>query len=755
VTAPEDRRRPFTFDRRHFLAAAGVTFTVTALGGRSGKPTDRSGKPAARSACRDDLLTAATGAPSFPPTLTALQPKSPQDIQALLDYDPTADPNARYMRCQVPIAPRAMLPASTQANPKLDVRPEILSLNGFYNQFIKDAPWIGDTRYGYDQRPYITRFAQYQDYLGGWSGAQTIANPAYVDVAHRNGALGLGIIFQPYFSPTPGAVPDFITQDAGGNFLVGDKLVDLAAYFGYDGYFLNIEEITLTAWQASSLAAMFDSMHERARAKGMPTFYLQIYDAIWTDGTALYEERFDVHNAGWVVPGQRVDSIFIDYAWPQNFADPDYAHNTDYVATSVALAEQRSLDPFNVLFFGLDVEEENDGVHANALDYYADQVIPLNGDAPALASLALFAQSDRLFIRTRDQLGPLASNENDLISAIYVGDRKYWSGKAENPAIPATPVHPTVHQVVSPNWTPQYGVANFIPERTVLTSLPFTTRFNTGQGEQFFLAGSLAADRVWYSMSAQDMLPSWQWWTRDLSGGTGTGQLLNVDYDHTLAYDGGSCLHIAGRLSRAANTEVRLFKTAFDASQPAVISLLAHAGTAGSINYLRAGVSYLDQPTMTQWLTPSRPPHKLAHGWHRIDFDVTSRPGTLITALSIGALTPPGYSARQYSVYIGELRITAASRSPVLRAPQALTVDSARPSGNGSGPGLTVALSWQLAAGGVWYYDLRTSTSRPQWLGRVFGDAYVVDAIAHGTRIALVPVGFDGREGRHAVITVE
>ncbi|MFI1092480.1 hypothetical protein [Streptomyces sp. NPDC020917] len=744
--SPEPRL-PFTMHRRGFLTAAGATLMATAAGTWGGR-TAAAAEPQPRGAAP------AGAAPSFPPTQTELQPGSPAGVQALLAYDADADPNAPYMRSHVQRARRIDLPASTQANPRLSPRPQVLVLNPFYDQLQEDMHAIQDTRYGFDRYPYITRFAQYQDYVCGWNGAQNVPNTAYVDAAHRNGALALGIVFQPYFSPAPGADTDFIAKDSKGNYLVGDKLVDLAAYFGYDGYFLNIEGMTITRGQADDLAAMFESMHARAHAKGMPDFYLQVYDALWTDGSGEYENRFDEHNAGWIVPGREVDSMFINYAWPQNFPQQGWTHpEEDYVAPSVALAEQRGLDPFQTLFFGLDIGEENDGVHANAVDYYAEQVIPLNGERPPVASLALFVQTDRTIQRTRAELGSQASDLAALQEAVHIADRRFWSGKAENPAVPATPVHPTVEQVLSPDWVPQYGIANFITERSVVGTLPFTTRFNTGQGDRFFLRGAQAGKRVWYSLSIQDVLPTWQWWTRDLDGKTGAEGLLHVDYDQSVAYDGGSSLRLSGPLSQGGGTEVRLFKTAIDADRPVVVSLLVRDGSPGSTGLLRVGVSYADAPDRTVWLT-ARGRRADEGGWRRLEFEAAPRHGGLITAVSVGVVAPSdsGAPLGDCSVYVGELRIAAPGAAQRPSVPTGLRVDASAPSAGGSG--LTVGLRWRSASEGVWYYDLRTVGASPQWLGRISGDAYVLDAIVPGTRVALVAVAPDGTESEPAVVTV-
>ncbi|MGW1007785.1 endo-beta-N-acetylglucosaminidase [Streptomyces sp. NPDC002520] len=735
--------------RRGFLAAAGATLAATAAGTWGGQ-TAAAAEPQPRGAAP------AGTAPSFPPTQTELQPGSPEGVQALLDYDIAADPNAPYMRSQVRRARRIDLPAATQANPRLSPRPQIFSLNTFYWPIQADAPSFRHTRYGFDQYPYITRFAQYQDYVGDWMGLSgrndCTPNAACVDATHRNGALALGTVFQPYFSATPGAVTDFIAKDSKGNYLVGDKLVDLAAYFGYDGYFLNIEGKTFTRGQADDLAAMLESMHARAHAKGMPAFYLQMYDALWRDGKGEYENRFDEHNAGWIVPGREVDSMFINYAWPQNFPEKGWTHpEEDYVAPSVALAEQRGLDPFQTLFFALDIGEENDGVHANAVDYYADQVIPLNGERPPTASLALYSQSDRLVRRTQAELGSKASDLAALQEAVHIADRKFWSGKAENPAVPATPVHPTVEQVLSPTWDPQYGIANFITERSVVGTLPFTTRFNTGQGDRFFLRGAQAAQRVWYSLSIQDVLPTWQWWTRDLDGRTSAAGLLHIDYDHAVAYDGGSSLRLSGPLRQGAGTEARLFKTAIDADRPVVVSLLVRDGSPGSTGLVRVGVSYGGAPDRTVWLT-AKSRRADAGGWRRLEFEAAPRRGALITAVSVGVAASSGAPRGNYSVYVGELRITRRGAAHHPSAPAGLRVDASAPSDSGSG--LTVGLRWRSARDGVWYYDLRTAGASPKWLGRISGDAYVLDAVAPGTRVALVAVAPDGTESEPAVVTV-
>ncbi|MFC7620590.1 hypothetical protein [Microlunatus sp. GCM10028923] len=732
---------PFTFHRRAMLAAAGVTASAVAMPGAllpltaaADQPDDRRG----------------VDQPTFPPQLTELQPGNPADLQKFLDYEVANDPNAPYLRCDVPLARRATLPATTQANPRLSPDPQVLSLNPYYRllDMRSSARELKNDRFGVGQRPYITRFAQYQDILGGWMGAQLIPNPAWVDTAHRNGTLALGILYQPYFSTTN---PDILIKDDQGNFLVGDKMVDLAEHFGFDGYFLNIEGKTISEQKAAELAAMFDGMHRRAEEKGLPNFHLQIYDALWTNGAGRYDNKFTKNNSGWIKPGSRVDSMFINYAWPINFVEAGWQHpGVDYVEPSLTEADRVGLDPFATLYFGLDIQEENDRVHANALDMYANEIIPVNGAGAPRASLALFTQADSMIRRINGYLGQMPSAPTATVEEMYVADRKFWSGASENPAIPVTPVDPDPKKVVRPDWEPRYGMANFIPERTVITEPPFVTRFNTGQGDHFQLAGARADDQVWYNMGIQDILPTWQWWRRDRSGKAQSDSLLMIDYDHDFAYDGPNCLKVSGQLSASSSTEFRLYKTSLDAGRPITVALIARAGTDDALDALRVGLSYLDDPEQTTWIDDRLPIRKLGHGWVRLEFNPRPRQGEVITALSIGVITDSG-SADDFTVRLGELSVQRRNTSQGPSRPAEVRVAASYPSE--SGRGLTVGLQWKLDPE-VWYYDLRTSGDAPRWLGRISSAAYVLDGLSPGSDVAVIAVGRDGSESTPATVTV-
>ncbi len=74
-----------------------------------------------------------------------------------------------------------------------------------------------------------------------WEGL--IPSPDVIDAGHRNGVPVLGTIFYNWSS----SIEDqekFVSsmrQDPDGSFPVARKLVDMAKYYGFDGYFINQE----------------------------------------------------------------------------------------------------------------------------------------------------------------------------------------------------------------------------------------------------------------------------------------------------------------------------------------------------------------------------------------------------------------------------------------------------------------------------------------------------------------------------------
>src|SRR5262249_34695235 len=83
----------------------------------------------------------------------------------------------------------------------------------------------------------------------------------------------------------------------------------------------------------------------------------------------------------------------------------------------------------------------------------------------------------------------------------------------------------------------QNSVSSLVEPRSALTKVPFFTRFNTGEGDDFFVEGRATGAGNWNLLGAQDPVPT------EVCGDVGT---LGAYIAYDDAYDGGSSLRVWG-----------------------------------------------------------------------------------------------------------------------------------------------------------------------------------------------------------------
>ncbi|MFM9369428.1 endo-beta-N-acetylglucosaminidase [Streptomyces sp. Da 82-17] len=651
---------------------------------------------------------------------------------SLKNWSPQTDRWARYFRSRVPRAARIAPFAATQADPDLATGPQLMNLSYDYDNSFFTAYKYNDV---YARR--LLRFWQYTDLYGSWHGMPVdgsptenpehglinLPNPAYTDAAHRNGAKSLGC----WFWPRNGEFADYLERRADGSFPVADKLIEMADYFGFDGYFINQEAET-----APADAARLLEMLKYLRAQAPEGFHVQWYDTIMVNGQLDYQNQLNDKNAPWILDGETPvnNSLFANY-WM-----PDDAQ----VEKSVETARKLGLDPYEVVFHG--TENEKYGYNP---PYDTRLVFPEG--KPARTSWALFG-SHFAWDRYPDRENP------DAQPAVFQRERRYWSGPNEDPTRTGrTEYVPWPHEDDGKgrdidNHKKWDGVARYITERSVIGAFPFVTRFNTGHGRAFWLDGRPAGEREWANAGIQDILPTWQFWTR--SGGTGAP--LTVDYDYTRAYDGGSSLRLSGELGPENPTTVRLFKTALDVRGGETLAVTFLTGRAGADSGLEVGLLFADAPKTFEWLPAGR-----AEGasWTTAKHRLDAFRGRTIAAIGVRVTQA---KAGEYALNIGELALLGAD-SARPDTPSGFTVDATHVAADGRSA--EVFLSWRMREQGVWYYDVHRELPdrRRESVGRIYDEVYYVKSLTRAgtertTSLQLVAVAPDGARSTPATAEV-
>ncbi|MGW0580713.1 endo-beta-N-acetylglucosaminidase [Streptomyces sp. NPDC002920] len=691
---------PTWLRRRRFLQATGAGLLAAAL------PATGAGTSAAAVAATADLG----------PEPPLMHGYSGPQIKA---WDPATDRYARYLRSRVPLATRIAPFEPAQARRGLDPRPRLAVLA---NDYLQPGWETEGYPYGPGAEAYALRFWQYADLYASWHGLPldgrhdeanppyglvNLPNPGYTDAAHRNGVLSLGC----WFWPRPENFAEIVEKTPQGTFPTADKLIAMAEYFGFDGYFIN-QEAVIPAAQATLLMEMLRYMARKAPAG----FHLQWYDSLTVDGRISYQNEFNRVNSPWVGSGSdRINtSVFLNYWWSSAKIQASRSH-----------ALSLGLDPFEVVYAGSEI-----GMYRFAQPYDPRAIFP-EGAEPRTSWA--FLGSEMVWYTVEGDKTTLAAQ-----APAYARERQLWSGPAEDPSRSGRTRQPDSSRPLDPaGWD---GTAHHIVEKSAIGKLPFATRFCTGTGERFFVDGVQVGDRPWFDIGVQDLLPTWQWWVRDAAGAPSTA--VRVDYDHAIAYDGGSSLRLSGALGPSQSATVRLYKTRLTLAPTTAVTLV-HRGAGGLT--LRVGLVFEDAPAQPEWLTADG---VAGTGWTRWTGGLGQWSGRTVAAVAVSLVSGTA-GAQGIAVNLGELQLADSAPESTPRTPSGFTVDRAVRAQDVA----SVYLSWDFEPDGVAHYDIfrRTAGGR-KWLGRTYDGAYCLcaltrDADTATTLLELEAVSVTGRRG--------
>ncbi|MFC9425593.1 endo-beta-N-acetylglucosaminidase [Streptomyces sp. NPDC056987] len=646
---------------------------------------------------------------------------SPTD---LLRWNPADDTDAPYLRAKVPLQTRTAPNSATQRDRNLPAGTQQLTLAGDYgNAFFESHPYTNE----FSQ--YLFNYWQYTDAYASWHGMPTegvpvdyydpdqdwrekwfefgmlnLPNPGYTNAAHANGVRSLGCIF---FSPNDRGDQDYselLVRDASGSFPAAAKLIEIAEYYGFDGYFVNQESSV-----APADITAYKQFLKQLRDGGM---YVQWYDSVSnSSGGISYQNEFNAVNGPFVRDarlGDVSDSIFLNYWW-----------NKAKLTSSKAYAAGLGLDSRRSVFAGVEA-----GMYQFNQPYQLDDNLGADG-APmnAIATLgADFVSSD------------YAAKTDDAAQAqVFDRERRWWTGSSQGSTTPEG------------SWK---GISKYVAERSVIKGSTFATSFNTGHGLSTWSEGRLSNDAEWGNINLQDIPVSWQWWidadrsplAADFDYGPEYTPASRFSYRKIGAYDGGSSLVLSGTL--ASDNTVRLYKTDLSVTSRSSLGLTYAKSSADDDSELRLALVLASDPDKVVQV-PLAGSGKRTDGWRSVTADLSAYAGQRIA--SLGLVVAAGAAPIQnYQVNVGALALRdGVDRTP--EVPEGLAVTQLLPDSD------ELFLSWRRSGyDTVRRYDVFLDDT---YLGGIYDDVFYAKRFtATSGTIRLVAVGPDGSRSEPATV---
>ena len=711
----------------------------------------------------------------------------------ILNWSPETDGYAEFMRSKVPLQERNEAFTATQANPLLDQEVESLSLMGDYGIGFFDS-----FQYNDQFSQYLFNFWQYLDYHASWHGMATdpqphdlftpgnpegqgkfefgvvnLPNPAYTNAAHKNGVKSLGCIFFPRTEHTE----DFVYQDENGRFPIADKLVEIAKYYGFDGYFINAEE--------DLKPEQMPIYEEFCRAMTSQGIYIQAYASClygpdnedkW--GTMDYGEKNAGKFSNWL-KGADDETI----AANSLYMNPD--PTKQQIDDSVTSMEALGLDPKKVVFQTLEAGQTGfSGKRGTLFNTLDENLVPRTGLAFLGADTSKNHLDEQVFGHVGKNSYKYTKRDNpEYQKYVFARERTWWSGALDQPYyepfktqqpddyFPEELCQEILDATPDPYQTannPKRGQANegedyqswpglaaFISERSVIDGSNFYTNFNTGHGMQYFVDGQVSNDNEWSNINIQDILPTWQWWIET------EGTRLDVDFDYgekyspafelnqVGGYNGGSSLVVKGKLD-AENT-LRLYKTNLEVKENTKISVTYNKTSATDNSKMELAVIFKNDPnTVVTFNVPQA--NQETDGWVTKDISLGDYAGEEIVSLGFN-FDPGKETVEDYQMNIGELKVSDGSVAAP-SVPTGLSIDESFETSE-------TYISWDLDDyDAVQRYNvyMKDGDGNRTYLGGTYDDIYYIKDlydVQGDITIQVTAVGKDGTESAPAEVVLQ
>ncbi len=532
------------------------------------------------------------------------------------------------------LAPR-FINTATQFNTALSNDMKIAYLpdgmNNFGNYYGEQSQF---NLYNFTHWAYIDKLVWF-----GGTASQSVQIPSspWVNAAHKNGVKVFGNVF---FAPTvfggsTATLINFLEQDLNGNFVAIPKMIAIMQYYNFDGWFIN-EETATNATTGQLMYAFVRDLTQQAESIGKEVMW---YDSMLLSGSISYQNRLNNNNAVFVQNNEdndltngyekRVSSnIFINFFW-SSASLPTFSRTK-------AIAIGRS--EFDV-FTGVDIwpgrNQGNFEINGNTFmsNLHTNTTTPYT-------SLGIFAPNCVFNNSTFSNF----NNDPSDVASFYNAENHLFAGDDSNPAI-----------VDASGFK---GLSNWIPETTVINTIPFQTNFCTGHGTKKFTSGVQTSSNSWHNMNEQDILPTWQFAFSE-------NGMLNAEWDFDNALVKGNSLKISGILPADTPIDLMLYKTKLNSSGGA-LSFNMFYKTLAENPSMKILIVYSDEPNQKYEFTFTS--GIAIAGWHFGETNgfISNFPQREIAKIGLRfeSLTDiPNYSINIGGIYIDEVFLGTTSNN--------------------------------------------------------------------------------------------
>ncbi|HIT34815.1 MAG TPA: discoidin domain-containing protein [Candidatus Faecousia intestinigallinarum] len=533
----------------------------------------------------------------------------------LLEWNPAEDTEAAYNVSSIPLAQRVDKQSLTTVNPTQNKDMNVVAIS------IMNASTSGNAPHGLNTASSnVFSYWQYIDtlvYWGGSSGEGLIVTPSadVIDAAHRNGVPVLGTVFFPQ-AGHGGKIEwlnDFLQKDADGNFPMVAKLIEVAEYFGFEGWFINqetegTEDAPLTAEHAVLMQEFIKAF--KAQAGNLTIMW---YDSMTSSGEMDWQNALTDENKFFIIGDDQeavADSMFLNFWWTN-----DSLAEEDLLKASNEKAAELGVDPYT-LYAGIDVQANGYNTPIRWNLFAAD------GQAP-YTSLGLYCPSWTYF------------SASNFFTDYQERENMFWVNEEGDPFV-ATAATDT-------DWR---GISTYAVEQTVVNQIPFITNMSMGHGYAFFIDGQKVSEKDWNNRSMQDVLPTYRWHIEQAEGSTVEGIM-----DYSDAWYGGTSMKLVGGYVANEPVNATLYSSQLTMNKDLSFTMKAKATFGATLNLLVT----LDDGT-TETINGDQ---AVGAEWTNVTFDVSGLDGKTVTAFGIQVISSESIIGGKF--FLGQIAITDAN----------------------------------------------------------------------------------------------